>query len=776
MKLTLNKDMLNILDYITESYLSGKTPIDGLVVTMNNALGSTYAYQDAYGRGDLAGKCFLFTSNERKGLMFTCGENVVKKIDYWDHIRITPNGYPVTPTRSVDVPPGTDANTVVEIVRKLVSGTNEANENDDGLPPIKNGEPVQYQITPEENKNKSIETKNSSRQVTPEMLKGILQDKLMGMLQDDFDGLLLHGTPGIGKATTLDTGVLTPKGWVKMGDIKVFDTVVTPNGETAVVNGVFPQKNLDVWRVTFKDGRYIDCCEDHLWVVYKKSHGEEKPYVMTTKHISEEGLRRGSERIINEGKNTSFRFKVKCITPYDFSTNNDLPIAPYALGVLIGDGCLSYTVNGKITYVSSNELDVMQKLNKALGDNYIIEKSKGKNYTHVVRFKGEGVSPLNNALKSLKLNILDSKKFIPEEYHYTSASNRLDLLKGLMDTDGSVATNGSFSYSTKSKKLAKDVQKLCWSLGYTCSLKEYDRKEKGIDCDVCIQTNDIIFSSNKHIDRFNKHKSTDNAKSVRKENFNQIVSITKTGECVKMQCISVLHDSHQYVVENYIPTHNTFPVKKFLKEHNIKFRKYSGTITTAGLFMALWENRQKNKWLLFDDIDSVFKDEASRNLLKAALDSARDERVISYKSKTGSFNAEGMSDAEMEKAVKDSGGRKYPDQFLYQGKIIFISNLETSQIEAAILSRTQKVNYCLTTAQIWDLTESMMNSFEIARNPPPSVRKYVLELMKANWKLQEKPSFRVYMSACATFMRVYKNTGSNSEATNMVLYEIGGLS
>jgi len=220
----------------------------------------------------------------------------------------------------------------------------------------------------------------------------------------------------------------------------------------------------------------------------------------------------------------------------------------------------------------------------------------------------------------------------------------------------------------------------------------------------------------------------------------------------------------------------TFPVKKFLKDNGIKYRKFSGTITKAGLFMALWENRHPSIWMLFDDIDSVFQDADCRNMIKAALDTARDEREITYKTKNVSFDASGMTDAQMEQAVKASGGKKFPDTFLYQGKIIFISNLRTDQIEPAILSRTQKVNYELTTAQIWDLTASMMMEFEIARNPPQKIRAYVLELMKKNWKLREKPDFRVYMAACATFMRVYQDTHSLDEASNMVLYEIGGLS
>lgn len=229
----------------------------------------------------------------------------------------------------------------------------------------------------------------------------------------------------------------------------------------------------------------------------------------------------------------------------------------------------------------------------------------------------------------------------------------------------------------------------------------------------------------------------------------------------------------------------TFPVEKFLKDNNIKFEPFSGSITLAGLFMALWENRKPHQWLFFDDIDSVFSDESKRNLLKAALGSARNTRYISYKTRTASFSSVGMSDEQMEKAVADSGNKKYPDKFLYRGKIIFISNLKSSQIEPAILSRTNKVNYELTPAQIWDLTESLLDKFDIEFQKDPNkkettkvpleLRKLVLEMMKKKWKLKEKPNFRVFMTCCLTFAFVFNESGDANKAAELAMVEIGGM-
>jgi len=530
---------------------------DSLLSSINKAAGQDFEYQDKFSPGGKTG--LLYTSLDRKGLMFHLEGGRTSRIDYWNHIRIDSKGYPETPDASIMVSGAESEESVAKAVARAAGAKiSEAGEEGSlSLPAVVNGKPVNYGTTPEEADGKSIERENEKREVTPEFLKEILQDKLAGMLHGDFDGLLIHGDAGVGKPARNSCKIKTPSGWTTHGEIKVGNEIITPDGSVAVVSDVFPQGVINLYRVFLANGANVDVGIEHLWQVFINGI----PLIATTKDI--------------------------------------------------------------------------------------IEQMKTKDC------------------------------FIPV---YGEKGNSLSKIASIEQAEDGEAT-----------------------------------------------------------------------------------------------CIQVDSQDHLYITDCNIITHNTFPVKKFLKEHNIKYRKFSGTITTAGLFMALWENRHKDKWLFFDDIDSVFGDEACRNMLKAALDTARDEREITYKTKNNSFDASGMTDEQMEKAVADSGGRKYPDKFLFQGKIIFISNLKTSQIEAAILSRTQKVNYELTHAQIWDLTDSMIEDFEIARNPPTIARKLVLELMKQNWKLKEKPNFRVFMSACATYMRVFQATKSDKKAADMVLYEIGGL-
>lgn len=99
---------------------------------------------------------------------------------------------------------------------------------------------------------------------TPSQLKAYngLKDRTTG-------AFLINGSAGSGKAQGLDNKILTENGWVRMGDIKVGDNVVTPKGTLSPVTEIHPQGKLDLYTVTFEDGRTTQCCENHLWKVYK---------------------------------------------------------------------------------------------------------------------------------------------------------------------------------------------------------------------------------------------------------------------------------------------------------------------------------------------------------------------------------------------------------------------------------------------------------------------------------------------------------------------------
>lgn len=165
-------------------------------------------------------------------------------------------------------------------------------------------------------------------------------------------------------------------------------------------------------------------------------------------------------------------------------------------------------------------------------------------------------------------------------------------------------------------------------------------------------------------------------------------------------------------------TGKTFVVKKTLGEvglqKNRDFVMVKGKVSTMGLYMTLFVNR-KNKLIVFDDADSAFGDQDSANILKGALDSDKD-RTISWISK-GTKNVGAMTDADkaeyqskvdLAMASGTADKVKLPSEFDFRGRVIFISNLNESKVDSAILSRSFKIDMTLTPEQMFKRMESLL--------------------------------------------------------------------
>ena len=142
-----------------------------------------------------------------------------------------------------------------------------------------------------------------------------------------------------------------------------------------------------------------------------------------------------------------------------------LPIPPYVLGVLLGDGCFK---NNSIDFTAMDR-EVHNEMSAYASANGWTLRAvpAGLAKTYVFQFGTLGCkgSPLHNALKKLGLRYLGSgDKFIPHEYLTASIHDRLELLAGLIDSDG-FTNGGSSDYTTKSERLANDIAFLCRSLG-----------------------------------------------------------------------------------------------------------------------------------------------------------------------------------------------------------------------------------------------------------------------------------------------------------------------
>jgi hypothetical protein len=158
----------------------------------------------------------------------------------------------------------------------------------------------------------------------------------------------------------------------------------------------------------------------------------------------------------------------------------------------------------------------------------------------------------------------------------------------------------------------------------------------------------------------------------------------------------------------------TFLVKQTLESLGLKesigFVHFKGRATAAGLFLTLFEN--SNSVIVLDDCDSVFKDADAVNILKAALDSY-DTRRISYLSS---------------KPLKDEDGIPVPRSFEFRGKIIFISNIEQSNLDEAIKSRSFVADISMNTTQMFTRIKQLLETME--PRIPIAAKQKALEIMQ----------------------------------------------
>jgi hypothetical protein len=138
---------------------------------------------------------------------------------------------------------------------------------------------------------------------------------------------------------------------------------------------------------------------------------------------------------------------------------------------------------------------------------------------------------------------------------------------------------------------------------------------------------------------------------------------------------------------------------------DVNFYKATGTVTTAALYETLFLNR--NKLVIFDDCDVVFKDPDSINLLKGALDTY-DVRELSKLTKGNTFNSTGMSDSEIEEEYQSKDGKILPNRFEFRGQVIFISNLPEDNFDKAILTRSLHVDVHLNKKEVIDRMRELM--------------------------------------------------------------------
>lgn len=371
---------------------------------------------------------------------------------------------------------------------------------------------------------------------------------------------LVGGAPGSGKAININTPILTPNGWRKAGEIKVGDYLMGADGKPTKVLNVFPQGVINNYKVTFNDGYSTNCCSEHLWKVAKsRSSYSKKPSwkVMTLREIMEDGLFK--ERKNPEGRQPQKKWRIPLTEPVQFQEQKHL-IPSYVLGVLIGDGCIC---NDRVEYIGPEEdIFIYNKMSELVKDsdciclkNVTCRNQTCEHYRFATKISGKNL--WYRDIVRMGLNKKSGEKFIPREYMFDSAENRIELLRGLMDTDGCSDVRNRISFSTISNQLAQDVVELVQSLGGMAHIRTQDRthRGKGIEYDVVINLN--------HICPFSLPRK---AKNWRETNRKRYIASIEKQEDVESVCFKVDNKDHLFLLEHYIVTHNSRTMAFFAAE------------------------------------------------------------------------------------------------------------------------------------------------------------------------------------------------------------------
>jgi phosphate starvation-inducible protein PhoH len=386
--------------------------------------------------------------------------------------------------------------------------------------------------------------------------KNLAQERYIDALEDpNINIVFACGYAGSGKAQPLTSQIKVPGGWISMGDVQLGTIVTTPDGKTANVIGVFPQGAKDVYEITFSDGRKTEACGEHLWETFY--NGRVKKIMSTAEMIEFQ-------------KTHSRPLRIR-LAEHEEMDDVELPIDPYLLGAIIGDG--SFSQHGNITFSTSDQevLENIQLACVADGEFYKIPKSsydykyrshRRTNIHQRANRKGIFGTRLAQYLHdSSMFGLKSDSKYIPEPYLHSSKSQKINLLKGLIDTDGYASGGNSIIYTTVSRRLADNIAYLVRSIGGTAKITEHvstfcynGEKRKGK-----VTYNITINYRNKQelVSISRKKERLSNADQYASTGKISISSIRLIGK-KPCQCIMIDSPEHLYVTDDFIVTHNTY--------------------------------------------------------------------------------------------------------------------------------------------------------------------------------------------------------------------------
>ncbi len=385
------------------------------------------------------------------------------------------------------------------------------------------------------------------------------------------------------KGLPLDTKIPTPSGWTTMGELKVGDKIFGSDGKVCKVKHKSKVHKRKCYKVIFDDGSTVTCDDEHLWsTVYGR---ERKKLVLNTEQIKETLIQYGQKA-----------HRIELPKPIDLKEKKFV-IDPYVLGCWLGDGTVD---RGSITKPDKELFFNIECCGYNVEDNF--EDRAGFCPQHNI----EGLR------EQLKKEGLLNNKHIPQKYMRGSFEQRLELLRGIMDTDGSWnKARKRAVMNTVDKTFAEQVKELALTLGLRPTISPYIAKGFGKE----VQAYFVEFTC---INGINPFKLSRKANLVIDRTWNTttqrvIVSVEEV-PAVKTQCIAVDSKDKTYLcTENFIPTHNTTSPAKNEKHRKFKnvypYKKNKAQIESYTVYVEQEYDIKISGWMLiYVSRDNNFKD------------------------------------------------------------------------------------------------------------------------------------------------------------------------
>ena len=341
------------------------------------------------------------------------------------------------------------------------------------------------------------------------------------------------------KALSLDSELHTLTGRTTIGECRVGDRIFGADGKLTTITAKSEVFNKPMYRLQLADGRTLKVSEDHLNPVVintnpnNTARWEER--VLTTLELLQQPLthtKKGNLR--HRGISTKALVAVRNIEPLQYP-EAILPIDPYTLGVVIGDGRIRKDCGSVELTVHKDELPHYHAtIPYVFGSLYVDSRSNAVT---------QSICGLGKLLKQMELNVRGEQKFIPYEYFLGSVDQRLALLQGLMDTDGTASENGRLSFTSSSHQLVDDLACLVRSLGGTAGPICKHASAEAYRVELWMQSNPFRLPRKA-------------ARFIPKTKHVAVTSIVRIAD-EPSQCIAVDNEERQFVAECYFRTHNT---------------------------------------------------------------------------------------------------------------------------------------------------------------------------------------------------------------------------